>query len=274
MTLIVGVKCSDGIVLGADSTATYVTPLGQPTIRQETATKLHIATDTVGRLVVAVSGPIALGQSYSDEADHYVRSHQNRVTWKNVQEAKTELTKLFWKHAGPTYERAGVVARVIGQAAFNECNHQAAAMFALSDGPHLIGFSGHCNAEEVTTDLPFVSLGSGQVSADPFLAFIRRIFWPVGLPPLLDGKIATIWTLDEVIKHTPGGVGGNVRVAALAQDQQGDWKCSELSAQEIEDHRQVLSRMEDKMREALTLQVSEAAAIPEPPTTVEGPTQN
>ena len=138
----------------------------------------------------------------------------------------------------------------------------------------MIGFSGHCNAEEVTIDLPFVSLGSGQVSADPFLAFIRRIFWPVGLPPLLDGKIATIWTLDEVIKHTPGGVGGNVRVSALAQDQQGDWKCSELSAQEIEDHRQVLSRMEDKMREALTLQVSEAAAIPEPPTTVEGPTQN
>lgn len=268
MTLIVGVKCSDGLVLGADSTATYVTPLGQPTIRQETSAKLHIATDVSGRLVVAVSGPIALSQSYSDEVDHYVRSHNNRVTWKTVQEAKTELTKMFWKHAGPTYERAGIVARVIGQAAVNECNHQAAAMFALGDGSHLIQFTGHCNAEEVTVDLPFVSLGSGQVSADPFLAFIRRIFWPTGLPSLLDGKLATIWTLDEVIKHTPGGIGGNVRVAVLAKDPQGEGKCSELSIEEIDDHRQVLSRMEGKMREVITLPTTGVETIPEPPSAV------
>ncbi len=35
MTLIIGIKCSDGIVMGADGAATFAT-LGQPTIRQET----------------------------------------------------------------------------------------------------------------------------------------------------------------------------------------------------------------------------------------------
>lgn len=265
MTLIVGVKCSDGIVLGADSTATYSTPLGQPTIRQETATKLHIATEILGRIVIAVSGPISLSQSYCEELDAHVRRHNNRITWKSVQEGKTELTKLFWKHAGPAWDRAGVVVRVVGQAAMNECNHQSAAMFALGDGPHLLQFSNQCQAEEVTQDLPFVSLGSGQLSADPFLAFIRRIFWPTGLPPLLDGKLATIWTLDEVIKHTPGGIGGNVKVTVLARDQTGEWNCSELTPEEIADHRQVLARMEEKMREVLTLPTSDAKPIPKPP---------
>lgn len=267
MTLIVGVKCSDGIVLGADSTATYITPMGQPTIRQETATKLHIATESAGRAIVAVSGPISLSQSYCDELDACVKHHGNRLTWKNVQEAKTELTKMFWKHAGPAWERAEAVAKVAGHGvALTECNHQAAVVFALKDEPHLIQFSQQCSAEEVTQDLPFASLGSGQQSADPFLAFIRRIFWPSGLPYLGDGELATVWTLSEVIKHTPGGIGGDVRIAVLKKDDNGDWKCSELSAEEISTHRQMLDEMEDRMREAVKLPSSVSGPIPKPST--------
>ena len=264
MTLIVGVKCQEGIVLGADSTATYATPLGQPTIRQDTATKLHIATDTSPKLAIAVSGPISLSQSYCDEVDAYVRGHGNRITWRNIQQAKTQLTEMFWKHAGPTWQRGAVVAGVIGQAAaIKECGHHTATMFAIDDVPHLIQFSAHCNPEEVTQDLPFVSLGSGQLSADPFLAFIRRIFWPTGLPPLLDGKIATIWTLDEVIKHTPGGIGGNVRVSVLEKDRNNHWKCSELTQEEIDDHREALDETEKRMRERPP-QAAEPLPEPEP----------
>ena len=55
MTLIVGVKCSDGIVLGADSSATYTTQLAQQlTIRQDTVTKLHIASE---KIIVSVFWP-------------------------------------------------------------------------------------------------------------------------------------------------------------------------------------------------------------------------
>ena len=106
MTLIVGVKCSDGIVLGADSTATLGIPLGGSTIRQDTVTKLHIAS---GKLVIGVSGPVSLSQSYSDEIDAYISLKGLKITWKNVAEAKAELVKLLWKHAKPAWERAGVV---------------------------------------------------------------------------------------------------------------------------------------------------------------------
>jgi ATP-dependent protease HslVU (ClpYQ) peptidase subunit len=262
MTLIVGVKCTDGIVIGADSAATYTTQLGQQqTIRQETATKLHI---TLNKVVIGVSGPIAFSQCYGDEIDSYIRSTGSKVTWKNVQEAKTKITELFWKHARPAWERAETVAKVVGPGtAISECNHSSAAAFAIGDEAHLLQFTTQCQAEEVTQDLPFMTLGSGQVTADPFLAFIRRIFWPDSLPGLLDGQVATVWTLDQVIKINPGGVGGEVQIVVLKKDEKGHWRCDNLSSEEINNHRQYIADIERRMREAVTPK-AEPPPIPTP----------
>ena len=268
MTLIVGVKCSDGIVLGADSKATYATTMGQSTISQDTVTKLHIATN---RIVVGVSGPIGLGQSYSDEVDSYLAQNSYQVKWKSVAAAKTDLSQRFWKHAEPCWQRAAATVGVIGpQAAAMQCAHSTAIAFEIADEPHLITFSHQCAAEEVTKDLPFTAIGSGQPQADPFLAFIRRIFWPSGLPTLTDGQLACIWTLSEVIKHSPGGVGGDIQVVLLTKEKHR-WKSSELARVEIDTHLQALSAMEDEMRKHLKLATSPsiAATIPEPTEPIE-----
>lgn len=261
MTLIVGVKCSEGIVLGADSAATYATQLGQPTIRQETVSKLHIANN---KIVVAVSGPVSLSQSYGDEVDAYLVSKGLKVGWRNIAEAKKGLCDMFWKHAGPAWEKAAIVARAVGGAAQSECLHSSASAFAIGDEPHLVQFSTQCNPEEVTQDLPFVALGSGQASADPFLAFIRRIFWSSGLPSLIDGQIATVWTIDEVIKTNPGGVGGDVKVSVLKKNDKGNWVCDLLSDQQIDEHRQLIADIESRMRVAASSTPS--LPIPVPPT--------
>lgn len=244
MTLIVGVKCSDGIVLGADSKATYATTTGQSTISQDTVTKLHIATN---RIVIGVSGPIGLGQSYSDEVKAYLAQNGQQVKWKSVAQAKTDLSQRFWKHAEICWQRAGVTAGVIGQqAAYMQCVHSTAVAFEIADEPHLLTFSHQCAAEEVTKDLPFTAIGSGQPQADPFLAFIRRIFWPSGLPTLTDGQLACIWTLSEVIKHSPGGVGGDIQVVVLAKEK-SKWKAYELAKPDIDTHLQALAEMEAEM---------------------------
>jgi 20S proteasome alpha/beta subunit len=62
MTLIIGIKCEDGIVLGSDGVATFGA-MGQRTIRQS-LTKLNILEDCIA---VGVSGPVGLGQSISGE---------------------------------------------------------------------------------------------------------------------------------------------------------------------------------------------------------------
>jgi ATP-dependent protease HslVU (ClpYQ) peptidase subunit len=270
MTLIVGVKCSDGIVLGADSKATYATPMGQSTISQDTVTKLHIANN---RIVVGVSGPIGLGQSYSDEVDAYLVQSGQQVKWKSVAAAKTDLIQRFWKHAGPCWQRAGATAGVIGQqAALMQCLHYSAVAFAIEHEPHLITFSHQCEAEEVTKDLPFAAIGSGQPQADSFLAFIRRIFWPSGLPTMTDGQLACIWTLKEVIAHSPGGVGGDIQVVVMSEEKH-KWKAAELPRVEIENHLQAITEMEDGMRKQRLASTTPSAAeeIPEPADPIPSP---
>ena len=57
MTAIVGVLCSDGVVVGSDSAATFASGI-QPTIEQETI-KIDVIND---RVIVAGSGLIGLHQ--------------------------------------------------------------------------------------------------------------------------------------------------------------------------------------------------------------------
>jgi ATP-dependent protease HslVU (ClpYQ) peptidase subunit len=263
MTLIVGVKCDKGVVLGADSAATYATPLNQQlTIRQETVTKLHISSN---QIVIGVSGPMGLSQSYSAEVDAYIDSCGGQVKWRNIEDAKTALTNMMWKYAGPIWERASVVTKVVGLAAADDCTHSSAAAFAIEDVPHLVQFSPQCNAEEVAQALPFIALGNGQASADPFLAFIRRIFWPSELPSILDGELATVWTLDEVIRTTPGGVSGGVQVVVLKKNEDGIWKCTARSKEIIDGHRQMIADIERKMREATKPVLGPVTSIPPSP---------
>jgi 20S proteasome alpha/beta subunit len=58
MTLIVGIKCANGLVLGADGASTLGAP-GQPTALQPYGKKLHSLHDSV---VFGFSGYIGIGQ--------------------------------------------------------------------------------------------------------------------------------------------------------------------------------------------------------------------
>lgn len=263
MTCIVGVKCEDGAVLGADTSATYGTQLGQlQTIRQDTATKLLVACNQVA---LGVSGPITLSQHYSAEIETYVRGQGNRVRWRNIEEAKAALSKMFWSHAGPMWDKAALVGKSVGGAAVGEVNHATAVALPVADSAHLLQFTTQCNAEEVTTDLPFMSIGSGQHIADPFLAFLRRVFWSSGLPSLLDGQLATVWTLDHVIRVNAGGVGGNIQLVVLKRDASGrNWTCNAIPAEEVDEHRRSVGNIERKMVELPAL--SSFDVVPSPPT--------
>ena len=157
---------------------------------------------------------------------------------------------------------------VAGQAAaMMEVNHQTAVAFATENASHLIQFSPITSPEEATEDLPFFALGSGQASADVFLAFIRKIFWPRELPSLSEGELATIWTLDEIKRQIPGFVGGETKVATLKQSENGKWKVFSLSEDDIITHRQGIIAIEGTMPEAAKVATGAAMiaeAIPEP----------
>ena len=120
--------------------------------------------------------------------------------------------------------------------------------------------------EEATEDLPFISIGSAQATADPFLAFIHKIFWPTLLPTLEMGIFSTVWTLQHAIDTNPGGVADPKQIMIL-EKQGKDFNARELEVAELAEHLEAITAAESVLRDFRNLKASStpAALPPEPP---------
>jgi hypothetical protein len=113
-------------------------------------------------------------------------------------------------------------------------------MDILSGTLSLCQFDQQGTPEQATENLPFVAIGSGQPLADPFLSFLRRIFWPTRLPTLAEGVLATLWCLRQAIDTNAGGVADPIQIFAL--DSSG--KVKELEEIELGEHYQAIEGAE------------------------------
>ncbi|MBI4506703.1 MAG: hypothetical protein HY691_14305 [Chloroflexi bacterium] len=244
MTLIVGVKCTDGIVLAADSAAT-LGAIGDSTIVQNSASKLKVVDSC---LIVGTSGSIGLGQRIAFEVERLW--NQKAFSGTPPTTAMVILGGAFKPHlsmeAVATREFIPLIGA--GAAARSALSHTLVAM-TVSKRPCLFQFDHQGAPEEASEDLPFVSIGNGQRIADPFLAFIRRIFWPTDLPSVTEGVFAAVWTLDHCIETHPGGVNGPVHVAVIEARKPGEWIARHLAEPEVVEHRQAIDAAESSLRQ-------------------------
>ena len=74
---------------------------------------------------------------------------------------------------------------------------------------------GDLQPTQKTRGLWHVSMGSGQMLCDPFLGFLRRIFWPKVQPTLSEGIFAVTWALQYAIDLNTGGIDGPIQIAIL-----------------------------------------------------------
>ena len=253
MTLIVGVRCSDGVVLGADSGATYVAGnvAGTPTAMQPTE-KLHIIDSEV---IMGVSGSVGLGQLYRDRISTlwFQNLKEGEVT---IEDTQRQVSKAIFEDANVA---AGRAKSIIGPNGINLVTTHS--LLALPTGsrtnPTLLQIDFLGATEAASEALPFVSIGSGQPIADPFLAFLRRVFWNNNTPTIQDGIFATVWTLQHVINDSANRFSPPVTVAVL-----GENRARHLPPEEVADHLQHIDDFERDMRSSRT----PAGSIPAPPT--------
>ena len=242
MTLIVGIKCKDSIVLGADGAAT-LTSFTEGTVIQKVR-KLDIILDCI---VFGSSGPIGLGQRYRGEIESIWKSR--RLVNKLPHEVMDILRRELWKYAEVEWKCAETCRPVIGGAAAMAAMCLAIVAIPISGFPHLFQFNHQCSPEEATTDLPFVSIGSGQKIADPFLAFIRHIFWSDKPPNLSEGVFATLWTLAHAIRTNPAGVADPIQIVTLSKNGKSkEFQAHELSRDELQEHGVAIKMAEDSLK--------------------------
>lgn len=238
MTLIIGIKCSNGIVLGADSAATLGNTAGVRTVVLPVA-KLTLVPD---RAIIGVSGPVGISQFYADR----ITQERNSLRDLRDQEVASRLRLAFLKDAELTLKVAALARDVVGSAAQSGIMCETLVAVA-SNSLSLIRFDYQCLPEIATDDLPFVAIGSGQTIADPFLAFLKRVFWQDSLPTLNEGNFAAVWALQQAIQTTPGGVGKPIRIANL-QMKGRQSTVRELSSAELKEHFEAIDSAEERLR--------------------------
>jgi len=260
MTLIIGIKCSDGVVVGADGAATLGS-VHTHTVKQPVK-KLSILKENV---IVGVSGPVGLAQRIRNAIEELWSTVDIRK--RKPVDAMVTIRHEIWKHIKVEMENAAVVRNVVGPSAAASAVTYTLVALPANDKPVLLQFDQQGAPEEATTDLPCVAIGIGQPIADPFLAFLRRTFWPGNQQlTVADGIFATLWTLIHSIETAPSNVAEPKQLVVLDK-RDGKWRARELTDVDLEEHLQAIGEAEKALRgfrESLQ-PVAADTPVPEPP---------
>lgn len=227
MTVLVGIKCKDGIVIGSDSSATFGDAQTR-TIEQSTK-KIEILHE---KIIVAGTGQIGLGQRFCDQTDKgFANGHFKNL---NAIAMATKITELAIKDYAATAATKGQYGALV---AFPAAHDIHLCEFGISD----------LQPELKTSSIWYASMGSGQLIADPFLGLMRSVFWDSGMPSLQDGIFIATWTLTHTIRVNPGGVNGPIQMAILTVAKQGP-SARMLSPDELEEHAENVSGAEAHLK--------------------------
>ena len=219
MTIAIGVLCTDGVVIGADSSATFGPHITQPTIEQKTQ-KVHVLHN---RFVVTSTGAIGANQRFLDGLDK---------AWVG--------NKFNGAHTAIEYGRR-LCATGKDDFAATKMDHMqygALVAFPVKRELHLVELALFDFQPELKTPkMWFCCMGSGQKIADPFFGMMRRVFYPKSQPTLKEGLFMTTWALMHAIELNTGGIDGPPQLATLSLNEKGESTAQILTEDDVEEHK-------------------------------------
>jgi Proteasome subunit len=271
VTLLVGVLCSNGVVIAADRQATHGA-MGQQTVGQA-VTKVQVIHDEA---LYATSGHKGLGQQLCAIVEGKQPEFKNQGYDRNI----VKLQEAFRPIIDAGFKTASHAAGVIGHnVAASDCMCGGLLAAGFKDGLKLIEITPQLAVEYMTNDLPFISMGSGKLSADPFLGFLRKVYWPIKLPTIQEGALAAYWTIQHAIDMKVSGVGFGVDVFIIeavvkptgkpGKPPDTTFKARKLDDAELAEHEGFMKAAEEALRgvrEAMTAPPAPQAPVETPPT--------
>lgn len=230
MTILVGVLCKDGVVIGSDSAVTFAA--GNLRTIEQTTKKIDIIQDHV---IVAGTGEVGLGQRFTQIVEQQ---------WN---------AKLFQKNAIEIGKGLSAKAIEDFRSTAAPMGRYGALVAFPCKGNHPVGLCEltveNFQPELKTDRLWYVSMGSGQTVVDPFLGLMRNAFWEDGLPSHNDATFAVTWALQHAIDVNTGGVNGPIQVAVLSSDGKGKYCAKLLTDNELAGHQENVKGVIEHLRE-------------------------
>jgi len=248
VTVIVGVKCTDGVVIGADSIATSAAGT-VPTMQIESNHKIRIFGKNI---IVAATGAIG----YAQRLHMCVEAAVNGKVFANFKHDR--LTQ----HIAEKFILEMQKSLAPNHPQFGGLNFGAMFGFVVDDEPCLVEFAANNFQPEYKKDkLFFCSMGSGQALADPFLAFVSKVLWKNKLPDVKLGRFGVHWVLSHTLTYAPGMVGPPIVAASLVKSGK-DWIASQIA--DNEEAEQFIASIEERIS-SLVSEPLEVVNVPPPP---------
>jgi hypothetical protein len=253
MTVVVAFYCPDGIVIAADS---MITPsMGGISVGHHHGRKIEVLP---GPQLFAFAGDQGQAARFKIMAQ---LEHANIAALSHALDYGLGMSAGIIKQLAST----GVVGNAIGT--------NTILAFCHGGSHHCCMFEGQLQPRLLDEHHFYAALGSGKLSADPFLRFLVDIFCSNGRPNLREAIFLATWTVQHVIDTNPGGVAGPIRVSTFSSDGNGSFAAAELPDSEIAEHQQAVeSAAAALLRWRDEIQSGHAADdAPEPPTPPEPP---
>jgi predicted proteasome-type protease len=251
MTILVGVRCTDGVVIGADSISTSTIGTS-PLVHLQANEKIQI----LGNVIVAATGAVGFAQRLVQQVDIAIKGNVFRNFDKFTCPANisSRLIKDFQNSMVSLHPQSGFGFGAIMAA-------------ALKGEPCLVEFgTSDFQPELKEGNVFFVSLGSGQFLADPFLAFVKRVLWKDRMPTVEQARFGVYWVLDHTIKLAPGGVGGPIKLASLIK-KDDNWVVEEM--QDMQEAAQYINELESHIGDFALSKINDAESVAPPPAPTE-----
>lgn len=220
MSIIVGVDCSDCVILAVSGPAPR-SATGQP----ETAASLVGELRAVaGQAVVGYSGPEELGREVTAAMEHYVEARDPRELPPEahcvaIQAALSQPVRLATAMRSALEGMPGGGVRKAGPT-FGEM------LIALpcKSGHALYVVGGECVVAVVDRGSACAAIGQGKSAAESFLRFLQRLLWREGRPSRAAGQLAAYWTA----RHVSDIEGGSSRMIQVVRMSPGVGKVAEI----------------------------------------------
>ena len=243
MTSVVGIYCKDGCVIGTDSSITMSANSAVRTVEQ-LGEKISIVDNSV---VIAGTGSFGLGQRFGC----IIQKLWQEKSFQNPNEVSKQISRLMHEDMRSTYLNPGQYGAFIA--------------FPCQKGHYLCEYDPETFQPEFKNEkFWYGSMGSAQLITDPFLGFMRDVFWRDGLPTVTEAVFTVTWTLEHAITVNTGGVNGPIRIAVLEKTK-GVMTARVISDEELDEHRQSIADIKDSMKNVREKFKGENVSVPNIP---------
>jgi len=228
MTIVVAIKCSDGVVISSDSMITV------NEFAQYTGQKIHLLPGPPMQLF-AFAGNLAYAERFRAVATFLASQLANDE--HKLKYATTVGGGLFNNLLSTGLKPLEVELETI--LAFVKDDMPEVCVFDLGSQPHYLD-----------QDYYSVTLGSGSVAATPFLKFLTdTLLNGRQQPTVAEGKLLGTWAVKYAIDTLAQGVGHPIDIATIEKNESGgDWQLRELDRHSVEETLQAIQSASDALR--------------------------